>query len=57
MSSFEFMSLFEISQMYLVFNSVNSLDRSQDTGWLKFGTYLGYNYMEAFLVKIAYAVS
>ena len=57
MSSFEFMSLFEISQMYLVFNSVNSLDRSQDTGWLKFGTYLGYNYMESFLVKIAYALS
>ena len=51
MISFELMSLFEISQRYLVFDSVNNLDGSQNTGWLKFGAIQGYNHMAELLVK------
>ena len=56
LTSFEFMSLFEISQMYLVFDSVNNSEGSQNTDWLKYGTFQGYNHMAELLVKIAYAV-
>ena len=51
MISFEFMLLFEISQMYLVFDSANNLDGSQNTGWLKFGSIQGYNHVAELLVK------
>ena len=50
------MPLFEISQMYLVFDIVNNLDGSQNTGWLKFGTFHGYTNMAELLVKITYTV-
>ena len=42
--------------MYLIFDSVNNLDGSQNTGWLKFGTFQGYLHMAELLVKIGYAV-
>ena len=51
MISFELMPFFEISQRYLVFDSVNNLDGSQNTGWLKFGAIQGYNHMAELLVK------
>ena len=51
---FEFMLGFEISQMYLIFDSVNTFDGSHNTAWLKFGTFQGYPHM-AELIKIAYS--
>ena len=50
------MPLFEISQMYLVLDSVNNLDGSQNTGWLKFGTIQVFDYMAKLLVKIIYTI-
>ena len=52
------MPLFEISQMYVVFDSVNNLDGFQDpkTDCLKFGSFQGYHHMAVLLVKIAYTV-
>ena len=56
MTYFEFMPLFEIFQMYVVFDSVNNLDGSQNTGWLKFGTFQGYNHIAELLAKIEFVV-
>ena len=53
---FEFMPLFEIFQMYVVFDSVNNLDGSQNTGWLKFDTFQGYNHITELLAKIEFVV-
>ena len=37
----------------LIFDSVNTFDRSYNTGWLIFDTFQGYPHM-AELIKIAY---
>ena len=42
--------------MYLIFDGVNNMDESQNTGWLKFGTVQGYHHMAELLVKMAYDV-
>ena len=42
--------------MYLIFDSVNNLDRSQKTVWSKFGTVQSYHHMAELLLKIAYAI-
>ena len=41
--------------MYLIFDSVNNLDGSQNSGWLKFGTAQGYHHMAELIDKTAYA--
>ena len=40
--------------MYLIFDSVNNLDGSRNTVWLKFVTFQGYCHMAELPVKISY---
>ena len=49
------MLLLEISQMYVVFDSVNNLVNPK-TGCVKFGTFQSYHHMAELLVKIAYTL-
>ena len=42
--------------MCLTFDSVNNLDGSQNTEWLKFGTVQGYHHMTELHVELANAV-